>query len=504
MIDTSTHHGLVFPDRVDWMTSADSWCTLPLLRAIRVLDSDFDRQRILFRITFTVCVITALALIWSYRFLPISDYPDLIFEGSVVAKLLRGEPLASYSFKHYPVPYSGTIAMLGPLDLILTPEVSGKVVLSLCVILLALSSTYLLRSLRRDANNTFLTIPLLFLLNTFFFWGELAYLLGLSVLFLYCAYLFRRIYRSEPINWWLIAAASIAMFFFHFVSYATAILVTLTLVLVELRTELLIPFAVSFGPSIGTSIWYAVGRSSLKQMPLHWTFWTPHQFAGRWLAAFSLFPEFLPWLGIQAPWMKVLAILNLVVAIALTLVIPLCILLWTNIRTRYTGVLASAVVCGVAVIASGYEFEGMVSPGERFLYPAVWIGLCWLVGADLPGRVSAINRVLTLGLLCLLAGQIVFMLINVGAVSNDLAALYSKLQSATSRTEFCETYETYLQRSWDKPHRTGLDVLLTNHASAPRLPYYLYLEKQAEAPIFQVGILNYTGHEDNENLCKSQ
>jgi hypothetical protein len=96
------------------------------------------------------------------------------------------------------------------------------------------------------------------------------------------------------------------------------------------------------------------------------------------------------------------------------------------------------------------------------------------------------------------------MLINVGAVSNDLASLYSKLQSTSSRTEFCDTYETYLQQSWDKPHRNGLDVLLTNHASAPRLPYYLYLDKQVEAPIFQTGFLNYTGNGDNEDLCKSQ
>jgi hypothetical protein len=469
-----------------------------------VLDSDFDRQRILFRITFAACVITALVLIWGYRFLPISDYPDWIFEGSVVAKLLRGQALASYSFKHYPVPYSGTVALLGLLNLILTPEVSGKIVLSLCVVLLACSSTYFLRSLRRDAHNPLMLIPLMFVLNTFFFWGELGYLLSLSILFLYCGYLFRRIYRSEPINWWLIATVSIAMFFFHFVPYATAILVTLTLILVESRIELLSSFAISFAPSIGLSVWYAVARSSLNQMPLHWTFWTLHQFAGRGLAAFSLFPEFLPWLGIQAPWMKVFAIPNLVVAIVLTLLIPLCILASTKKPAKYLGVVASALVCGIAVIAAGYEFEGMVSPGERFLYPALWIALCWLIGVDLPVRVSAISRVLTIGLLSLLAAQIVFMVINVRAVSNDLASLYSKLQSATSHTEFCDTYETYLQQSWDKPHRTGLDVLLTNHASAPRLPYYLYLEKQVEAPIFQTGILNYTGNGDNEDLCKSQ
>ena len=466
--------------------------------------SIFDRQRILIRSTFAACVISALALIWSHRFLPISDYPDWVFEGSIVAQLLHGSAPASYSFKHYPVPYSGTVALLGVLDLVFPPEMSGKVVLSLCVILFALSSTYLLNSLRGDTDNPLILVPLLFLLNTFFFWGELFYLFGLSLFFLYSGYLFRRIYRAEPINWWLIGVASIAMFFFHAIPYATAILVTLTLILVESRTELIGPFVISFAPSIGLTIWYALERSALKHLASVWRFWSLHQLAGRWLAAFSPFPEFLPWLGIEAPLMKVFAILNLIVALVLTLVVPLCMLSPIRLRTRHSGVLASAIVCGVAVIAAGYEFEGMISPGERFLYPAVWIGLCWLIGTRSFDRVSVGGRVLTVSLIALLTCQILFLQINVGAVSNDLTALYSRLRSAGSHAEMCAVYETYRQQSWDQPHRSGLDVLLTNHASVPRLPYYLYMENKAEAPIFQMGILTYTGPGDNEDLCKSQ
>jgi hypothetical protein len=469
-----------------------------------VLDSVFDRRRILFRSALAACVISALVLIWSHRFLPLSDYPDWVFQGSVVAELLHGKALPSYSFKHYPVPHAATIALLGLLDLVFPPEASGKVALSLCIILVALSSTYLLTSLRADTDNPLLLIPLIFLLNTYFFWGELAYLFGLSALFLYCGYLFSRLYRSKPINWWLIGGASIAIFFCHFLPYAAAIIITLTFLLAESRTDLISPFVISFAPSIGLTIWYTVTRASLKQIGPLWTFWTPHQFAGRWLAAFSPFPEFLPWLGIQAPYMKVFAILNLAVAILLTLVLPLCVLSAMKRQRKNFGVLASAIVCGIAAIACGYDFAGMISPGERFLYPAVWIGLCWLIGAQLPDRSSAFIRGLTIGLMLLLACQIVFLQVNVESVSNELAALFSKLQSANSRTTFCATYETYLQQSWDAPHRTGLDVLLTNHASAPRLPYYLYLERNVAAPIFQTGILNYTGPGDNEDLCKSQ
>jgi hypothetical protein len=469
-----------------------------------VLNSIFDRHRIVFRTTFAACVISALVSIWGHRFLPISDYPDWMFEGSVVAQILHGKTLPSYSFKHYPVPHAATVALLGLLDLAFPPEASGKLVLSLCVILIALSSTYLLSSLTTDTENPLVLVPLLFLLNTFFFWGELAYLFGLSVLFFYCGYLFRRVYRMEPINWWLVGGASVAMYFCHFLPYATAILVTATFILAESRLDLIRPFVITFAPSIGLTIWYAVERSSPKPQGPTWLFWTPHQLAGRWLASFSPFPEFLPWLGIHAPWMKEFAILNLAVAIAMTLVLPLCVLCWVRIRTRYFGVLACAIICGIAVVACGYEFEGMISPGERFLYPSVWLGLCWLVGAQLPGRVSTFSRVLTAGLVGLLAAQIAFTQINVGAVSNDLAALFAKLSSANSQTEFCRTYETYLRQSWDQPHRTGLDVLLTNHASAPRLPYYLYLENNVGAPIFQTGILSYSGNGDNEDLCESK
>ena len=187
------------------------------------------------------------------------------------------------------------------------------------------------------------------------------------------------------------------MFFCHFLPYGTAIIITLTFLFAESRADLFSPFVVSFAPSIGLTIWYAIERVSPKLIGPVWTFWTPHQFAGRWLAAFSPFPEFLPWLGIQAPYMKVFAILNLVAAIVLTLLLPLCVLSWVKVRARNFGVLASAIVCGIAAIACGYEFAGMISPGERFLYPAVWIGLCWLIGAQLPGKVFAFNRALTIG-----------------------------------------------------------------------------------------------------------
>jgi hypothetical protein len=122
-------------------------------------------------------------------------------------------------------------------------------------------------------------------------------------------------------------------------------------------------------------------------------------------------------------------------------------------------------------------------------YPVPYIGtpsLFGLLDLVLPPEVS---------------GKIVLSLCLILFISNDLATLYSKLRSANSRTEFCEIYETYRRQSWDSPHRTGLDILLTNQASAPRLPYYFYLYDKAEPPINQISILDYNGHGDKEDLC---
>ena len=61
------------------------------------------------------------------------------------------------------------------------------------------------------------------------------------------------------------------------------------------------------------------------------------------IAAFSPFPEFLPWLGIEAPVMKLFAILNLLVRLVLTLVVPLVHAIAISVRTRHSGMLASAI-----------------------------------------------------------------------------------------------------------------------------------------------------------------
>jgi len=468
----------------------------------QVLSSFLDRQTTLLKIVTTACIINVLVLIWAHRFLPLSDYPDWVFEGSVVAALLQGKALASYTFNHYPVPNAAAVALIGVLDLALSPEVSGKVVLSLCALLLALSSVYFLKSLRLEATNPLLLVPLLFLPNTFFFWGELSYILGLSLFLFYGGYLFRRIYRKESVNWWLVNGVSVGLFFCHFLSYATAILVTLMLFISESRIDMLRPFVVSFSPSVGLAVWYAVERLSQKQPGNGWQFWTPHQLAGRLLAVFSPFPEFLPWLGIDTSGMKVFALLNLFVTIAMTLILPFCAFEWARARKRYTGVLACAIVCASAAVAAGYAFGGIISPGERFLYPAVWIGLCWLIGIGSPRENSALSRGLAIVVVALLACQIIFLQFSVAKASNEIDALYAKLRSAKSQTEFCEVYELYMRQSFEKPHRTGLDRFLTSHSSIPRLPYYLYLEKKLEPPIFPTGILNYSDQGSTQYFCE--
>jgi hypothetical protein len=105
-------------------------------------------------------------------------------------------------------------------------------------------------------------------------------------------------------------------------------------------------------------------------------------------------------------------------------------------------------------------------------------------------------------LTALIAAQILYLDIGVAGVSRQLANVYASLSGAKSKAEFCTIYENYRTQNAVAPHRQGLGQLLNNIFMVTRLPYYLYIERAQSAPIFQVGIFDYYGSSDNENLAR--
>ena len=455
-----------------------------------------------FRAAAASVMVNGLWFVWSNRFIPNADFPDWLFQGHLVSLLLGGQRLpGSYTLHHYPVANSIPTVAMGAGDLLLTPEAMGKLLMSVVLIFFALASIYLLKSFNSSEENPALLVPLLYLFNCWFFFGELSYLIGLALLFLLSGYLFRRLDVPERASPLVVAAIFIALFFAHPIPFVIAGLETALFVWKSRSLRLANRFVIAIAPSTMLMCWYIAGRLSSHAASGAdvWQFWTMREIVGRFMMAFAPFHEFLPWLGINQTGMHLAATINLLMALVAAIAIAASI---AASMARHSFAPLMATVCFAGFIGAGYSFMGWIGPGERFIYPAAWFALCWL-GAAWAGRERAIPmRALGVGLVTLLVGQMIYLDTGVATVSRQLAVLNARLNRASSQSEFCATYEAALEQGAQQPHRKGLDRFLNNVSPVLRLPYYGYLERGEAAPIFQVGLFKYDGPGNNENLCK--
>jgi len=456
------------------------------------------------RVAVTIAFANGLWFIWSNRFLPLSDYPDWIYQGLLFSKLLAGRLPHLYALKRYPVPNAAIVtAALGLLNLLMSPEAAGKVVLTGAIGTFLFGSVYLLESLPRASGNPFVLVPALLMFNTHFFGGELSFLAGLSLFFIYSGILIRRLDAYDSLSPRFFLGWSLLFFFTHFETYIFAVLITAILSFQRCDKRRARALIIAFLPTACLSVWYVAARLVTHDLGSgsFWVPWTLHLVAGRYLGAFFLFPEFLPWLSIQHPVMRLAAILDLAAAAFIGMMWAFCAAAWVRGRRENASVLAAAAVFAVGFPVAGFELAGTYDPGGRFLYPAAWLAMCWLGAGARVRESKLLARSATVGLVGLLAAQCAFLDVYAAGVSYHLAGVYRQLRDAPTRAEFCEIYDSYRKDEEPKPHRTGLDRFLTNHSTVVRLPYYLYAERGETAPIFQTGIFSYNGPGNNEDLC---
>jgi hypothetical protein len=459
--------------------------------------------RLTLRALTAIVLANGLWFIWSNRFIPMADYPDWVYQGFLFSRMLRGKLPAAFSPKSYPVPNSIPTVAMGLLGFIVAPEVAGKLVMSAAVVLFALASIYFFKSAKIAERNPVYLVPLLFVFNCWFFFGELSYLFGLGLLFLYTGYLIRRLDDGVRLNGWIVFAALLATFFAHPIPFAIALLISALYFLKRPSRDLAIRFSAAGTLPALLAVWFIAGRilhPSSKAVKL-WEGWSAHQILGRFLMAFSPFQEFLPWIGISTPGMKLAAAIN--VALALTAVVALgASVVWLAAERRHASLMLQAAgICSVLFVAAGYSLAGWIGPGERFIYPAAWFALCW-VGASwavLEWRLPMLAAKAAIALL--IVAQSLFLDIGVAGVSRQLVEVYASLASAKSRAEFCTIYENSRAQNHVAPHRQGFARFLNNEPIMTRLPYYLYIERAQSAPISPVGLFDYHGAGDVEDLC---
>ena len=192
------------------------------------------RTSIWYRSACALTIASGLYFIWANRFLPLQDYPDWLYQGYLFSKFLIGHPLPEYTLKTYPIPDATATFLIGILNLVVSPEASGKVALSLSLCSFVASSIYLFKSFNPSEENLLLYLPLVLAINDWFFFGNIAYYFALSILFLFFGYVIRRLDDLRTANVPIIFTLLTALFFTHLIPYFEACVFSAILFL---RTE---------------------------------------------------------------------------------------------------------------------------------------------------------------------------------------------------------------------------------------------------------------------------
>lgn len=175
--------------------------------------------------TFFVILAFMMVLpLWVTNFIPLQDYPDWLYQGKIFADYHR--PGIFYkdfiSLKPVIIASSATTLILGFLIPIFEPIISGKIMLSLWVILFPLAYLYFYRSFN-DARNILEFLPVLLIYNIRFYNGNLNFLFSLPLFFFIIGYLRRRIVAFGLFDSLIVMAYLGITFAFHFMGYCFAL-----------------------------------------------------------------------------------------------------------------------------------------------------------------------------------------------------------------------------------------------------------------------------------------
>jgi hypothetical protein len=456
----------------------------------------------LLRAVLTVTLANDFWFIWSRRFTPLSDFPDWIYQGYVFSGFIRARPLPGFAVRSYPVPDTTLTVILGVLDLVFAPEAAGKIVLCLALILFAGGSIYLFKCAGISERSPIMYAPLVLMTGTWFFGGQIAFLLGLAIFFVFSGYLIPRAGNQQPARFGIVAALACALYFTHFLAYLAAGIVAAILMVWRGDWRWRIGIAAAFAPSICLAAWYSVVRLTSPELSSGqiWLPWTFHQAAGNFVAAFAPIQTFPPFMAPDDHVAKFAGIVNAAASVVALAVWAACAIRWWRLR-RDGAIVSMVATCLLAFALMGTHFALVMAPGARFLYPALWLGLFYLgrTGSSQSSRAGS-----AVAIICaVLIAQGAYFDIEVANVSRQLDSLYTELIQTKDRSAFCATYERYANHSWGRQNRQGLERFLPASSSVVRLPYYMFLAEQTPAPVFPTGILSYSGAGNYNDPCSA-
>ena len=134
-------------------------------------------------VAFGIVLALHLVPVWSVHYFPTQDGPAHVYNTAQLLTLLAGDPLSSryYATNLHPFPNWATTVLFGGFLRIVSPVTAEKIVVSLYVLGLPLSTRYLLTGRRAGAGwLAWLALPLVY--NDFLHRGFYNFLLGIVVM----------------------------------------------------------------------------------------------------------------------------------------------------------------------------------------------------------------------------------------------------------------------------------------------------------------------------------
>lgn len=341
------------------------------------------------RFVFLAILLTAvnLLLVWSFRFLPLYDYPVWLYEVRIMRSL--SDPMFSraYDLVAAPVPNLGFVGPVWVLSFFFPFEVSGKLLLSFCVVAFPWAVGYCTRVVSISAESPAAYIGFPFAFNIYFFGGN-AFLVGVIVMLLVVGYFVPRLDQMSKRRILALSVVVLLTYLAHLLACVLLILALAGAILAQKESRRnLRMFLLALLPSAVCLLWYALSVSPPGERIGEWSLWG--------LAQNALKPIFL--------FVKSYAISNTLPLTALNLMwlMVLVAFLWRLVVESHKNkidrrFMLVACISAVAMVAMPKIFFGVYEPGIRFGLPALLFVLLFFSRAQMSQRWTVVFLVAAL------------------------------------------------------------------------------------------------------------
>lgn len=451
---------------------------------------------------FIIFIFSGLFFVWDNRFLPFQDYPDWLFQGFIFSEIIKSKFLY-YNIASYPVPNSLSTYTLGFLNFIFSPEISGKILISILLLTLSSSLIYFFKYFEKIKGFSVLLVIIL-TFNNSFFKGNIDFLFGLSFLFIGLGFLLRKNFTFNNSDIIFLIFLSVIIFLSHGIIYFLWLLFGF-LIFILYRNGKKLGYYLSFIPSVFLLIIYVLNNNTSSFPRSNYVFqqtlfnsisFKIHSF----LDYFSVIQQFFPTYNSSDHLLVLIGgIVNL---LFLFLIISICLLLLKKkfeMKGLDSILFIYAIILLLAFIVGPYYFYGVHNPGQRFLYTSIFILIA--LATRIFNKVSnKFQNSVKILLIIIFIIQIIFLHFYVNQVSKILKNNFQEIETTLIKYHLQYNFQNVFAPDYNwastfpekhEFHEGMFDKFVPYINPLSRLPYYFNIKYHTYASIFPTGIIIY-------------